>query len=62
VSSNDGRYGTARQQLPLEVVERTAGWVFEQLLAQTGGSTPVFGRRKPGSSMALRSGRPTAPR
>lgn len=45
VSSNDGSYSTARQQLPLAVVEQTADWVLEQLLAQTGGATPVLGRR-----------------
>ena len=45
VSSNDGSYSAARQELPLPVVERAADRVLEGLLAQTGGATPVFGRR-----------------
>ena len=45
VSGNDGSYSTARQELPVRVVERAAGQVFEGLLAQTGGAAPVFGRR-----------------
>lgn len=45
VSSNDGSYSTARQELPLPVVEKIADEVFERLLAQTGGTVPVLGRR-----------------
>jgi putative transposase len=45
VSSNDGSYSAARQELPLRVVEQTADRVLEGLLAQTGGAAPVFGRR-----------------
>ena len=45
VSGNDGSYSTARQELPVRVVERAAGQVFEGLLAQTGGAASVFGRR-----------------
>ena len=45
VSGNDGSYNTARQELPVRVVERAAGHVWEELLAQTGGAVPVFGRR-----------------
>jgi putative transposase len=45
VSSNDGSYSAARQELPLPVVERAADRVLEGLLAQTGGATPVLGRR-----------------
>lgn len=45
VSGNDGSYSTARQELPVGVLEQTAEQVFEGLLAQTGGATPVFGRR-----------------
>jgi hypothetical protein len=45
VSDNDGSYSTARQELPLCVVEQSAGRVLEGLLAQTGGAAPVFGRR-----------------
>ncbi len=45
VSSNDASYSTARQQLPLPVVEEIADQVFERLLAQTGGAVPAVGRR-----------------
>ena len=45
VSSNDGSYSTARQELPLGVVERSAGRVLEGLLAQTAGAVPAVGRR-----------------
>jgi len=45
VSSHDGSYSTARQELPVRVVERIADRVLEGLLAQTGGATPMFGRR-----------------
>jgi putative transposase len=45
VSSNDTSYSTARQQLPLPVVEQIADEVFERLLEQTGGGGPVLGRR-----------------
>ena len=45
VSSNDASYSTARQELPLPVVEEIADQVFERLLAQTGGAVPVLGRR-----------------
>ena len=45
VSSNDGSYNAARQELPLGVVEQSAGRVLEGLLAQTGGAATVFGRR-----------------
>ena len=45
VSSNDGSYSAARQELPVRVVEQTAGQVLEGLLAQTGGAALVFGRR-----------------
>ena len=44
VSSHDGSYSTARQQLPVKVVERTAEWVLEQLLAQIGGAMRGGGR------------------
>ena len=45
VSSKDGSYSTARQELPLSVVEQSANRVLEGLLEQTGGAAPVFGRR-----------------
>ncbi len=45
VSSNDTSYSTARQELPLPVVEEIADQVFERLLAQTGGAKLVAGRR-----------------
>jgi hypothetical protein len=45
VSSNDGSYSTARQKLPVRVVEQIADQVWEGLLAQTGGAKPVCGRR-----------------
>ena len=53
MSSNDGSYSTARQELPLSVnvlstlapVEQSANRVLEGLLAQTSSAAPVFGRR-----------------
>jgi hypothetical protein len=45
VSSNDGSYSRARQELPVGVVEQMAGQVLEGLLAQTGGAARVCGRR-----------------
>ena len=45
VSSNDASYSTARQELPVRVMEQAASKVLEGLLAQTGGAAPVFGRR-----------------
>jgi len=45
VSSNDGSYSRARQELPVRVVEQMAGQVLEGLLAQTGGAARVCGRR-----------------
>ena len=45
VSSNDGSYSSARQELPLGVVEQIANQVWEGLLAQTGGAARVCGRR-----------------
>ena len=45
VSSNDGSYSSARQELPVGVVEQIANQVWEGLLAQTGGAARVCGRR-----------------
>jgi len=45
VSSNDGSYSSARQELPLGVVEQIANQVWGGLLAQTGGAARVCGRR-----------------
>ena len=45
VSGNDGSYSSARQELPLGVVEQIANQVWGGLLAQTGGAARVCGRR-----------------
>lgn len=45
VSDKDGSYSSARQELPLGVVEQSASRVLEGLLAQVGGAATVFGRR-----------------
>ena len=45
VSSNDGSYSHARQELPVPVVEQAAHHIWEGLLARTGGAARVCGRR-----------------
>ena len=46
VSGNTGAYNTARQQLPLTVVEQFCEDAFKQLIASTAGSLPTIGGRR----------------
>src|ERR1035437_4800386 len=61
VSGNDGSYSTARQELPVRVVERAAGQVFEGHWRRPAARRP-YSAAAPFSSMAPRCGRPTAQR
>jgi putative transposase len=45
VSGNDGSYSTARQELPVGVVERSSREVFRRLLEATEGAVPELGQR-----------------
>jgi hypothetical protein len=45
LSSHTGAYNKARQELPLSVVQQSCDRMFQQLIAEAGGSLPPTGRR-----------------